>query len=77
MSRSLIKILFLSALFFLSLENVNAQRRRNTVQRDTIWIMDGKYYTYDPLKKAAPVLPTELVVNDVKPVKKKDYRSLV
>lgn len=77
MSKSLLKILFLGALFFLSLETVNAQRRRNTVQRDTIWIMDGKYYTYDPLKKAAPVLPTELVANNNKPVKKKDYRSLV
>lgn len=42
------------ALLFIAFFHVEAQRRKETVVRDTIWIMDGKEYNYNPLKKIYP-----------------------
>ncbi len=67
--------LTISLLFFV-LSHVEAQRRKETVIRDTIWIMDGKEYTYNPLKKNIPATSPE---KDKKIGKTSttNYRSLV
>lgn len=64
------------ALLFIAFFHVEAQRRKETVVRDTIWIMDGKEYNYNPLKKNIPTTSPE---KDKKLVTTKttNFRSLV
>lgn len=64
------------ALLFFAFFHVEAQRRKETVVRDTIWIMDGKEYTYNPLKKNIPTTSPEKD-NKLVTTKTTNYRSLV